>query len=235
MHHVRRYARTDLHFNVVAAFFSPSMHDALTDRQQEIYRFIQFFVRTEGTPPTVREIGDGVGLASSSAVHYHLRALTEKGFLTRESRKSRGITLSGKATSSAVGDSCIQLPVVSRGEAGGKRVKPEAMLWVDRYLLRRATSPERCLCMRAADDGMAGAGIYRGDLVLVERVRLKELDSGATVGAITNNRCLVRRYEYDDGRHVLKPASRHHSTQSFSPESSDVHPLGRVIGVLRRV
>jgi repressor LexA len=206
----------------------------LTGRQQEIWDFLVDYVGRHGYPPTVREIGDHVGLASPSTVHAHLANLERAGYLRRDPTKPRALELTGlrRHDVAAAHEASTQaLPLVGEIAAGGPLLAEEN---VEEYV----ELPEQ-LCGGAADfllrvkgDSMIDAGILEGDLVVVRR------QTTATNGEIvialagddeTADEATVKRYFRENGRIRLQPENA-----SLEPiYARHVNILGKVVGVFR--
>jgi repressor LexA len=206
----------------------------LTGRQQEIWDFLVEYVGRHGYPPTVREIGDHVGLASPSTVHAHLANLERAGYLRRDPTKPRALELTGLRrhdVAAAHETSTRALPLVGEIAAGGPLLAEEN---VEEYV----ELPER-LCGGAADfllrvkgDSMIDAGILEGDLVVVRRQTTAT--NGEIVVALagddeTADEATVKRYFRENGRIRLQPENT-----SLEPiYARHVHILGKVVGVFR--
>jgi repressor LexA len=214
------------------------MPTRLTERQNEAFEFIRRFMRTERKPPTLREIGDALGIRSTNGVSKLVRTLEKKGYLEREPNAARGLRLTEEAEDPfALDAGPPDLPVVSRTASdrpGELRERPSTHLTVDPYLLHGAHGgPDACLIGRAGDDGMNGDGIYKGDLLLIEEMPARDLDNGTMVAFLVGEQLRARRYDYANGRIHLRPADRHYSEETYPPGSSECHVIGRVIGLMR--
>ena len=203
----------------------------LTKRQQEIFDFIKKYSAKYGYPPTVRDIGKAVGLASSSTVHAHLANLEKIGLLRRDPTKPRAIELLDRtvdAVKSVVGGS-DGLPLVGNVAAGQPILADEN---IEDHVARR---PARRAATRASTsspcsgDSMVNAGILAGDLVVV-RPQDTATD-GDIVVALLGEDATVKRF-FQESDHVrLQPEN-----ETMEPiRSREVQVLGRVVGVLRKV
>lgn len=208
----------------------------LTERQNEIVEFIRAFAKRHKKPPTLKEIGKGVGIDWVSAVHKHIAALERKGYLTKTPGEARGIQLIDPTDPFAL-DGPAQLPVVTQAdsanpEAFGRR--PAAFIHVAPYFLKRH-SPEECLVVRAGDDGYRAAGIHKGDLVVVSRQPLPALRSKSIIAAVIQKTIVIRIFDLHNGRVHLEAASRRYQAQSFATKSPEVLLVGPVLASFRRV
>jgi repressor LexA len=205
----------------------------LTGRQQEIWDFLVDYVDRHGYPPTVREIGDAVGLASPSTVHAHLANLERAGLLRRDPTKPRALELSGRGRREAavVEDPRRGLPLLGEIAAGGPLLAEEN---VEDYvtvpeLLERGGAD---FLLRVKGDSMINAGILDGDIVVVRRQQTAE--NGDIVVALAGedeamDEATVKRFFRDAGGVRLQPEN-----DALTPiYASHVQILGKVTGVFR--
>ena len=200
--------------------------DELTDRQTAILQFISRHCRDSGYPPTVREIGFGVGLASPSTVHAHLAKLEAAGHIHRDPTKPRAMYVCRDA---GLEDSRPQrvpveaLPLVGSVAAGAPRLAEQDVEdWV--------TTPfEGDFVLRVSGESMIDAGILDGDLVVVKRQPTAR--DGEIVVAQIEDEATVKRLRRADGRVHLMPENA-----AFEPIVVDeVLILGVVVGVMRKL
>jgi repressor LexA len=205
----------------------------LTKRQQEIFDFIRKHSAKYGYPPTVRDIGKAVGLASSSTVHAHLANLERIGLLRRDPSKPRAIELldrAGSAVESALrgivrGDG---LPLVGSVAAGQPVIAEEN---IEDYVSVPdiAGGGDGEFLLRIRGDSMKDAGILEGDFVVVRSQDTAR--DGDIVVALLGEEATVKRF-FREADHVrLQPEN-----EAMEPiRSKDVKVLGRVVGLLRSV
>ncbi len=197
----------------------------LSDRQQAILAFISRHCASNGYPPTVREIGLAVGLASPSTVHAHLAKLEAAGAIKRDPTKPRAMFLcaNGSDCEEVAGPPEGTLPLVGAVAAGLPRLAEEDVEdWV-------RVPFEGDYLLRVTGDSMTNAGILDGDLVAVRRQQTAV--DGEVVVAQIEDEATVKRLFRRDGRVVLQPEN-----DAYEPiVADDVHILGRVVGVLRRL
>jgi repressor LexA len=201
----------------------------LTKRQQEIFDFIKKYSAKYGYPPTVRDIGKAVGLASSSTVHAHLSNLEKVGMLRRDPSKPRAIELLDRAVG-AVKDvvSPAGLPLVGHVAAGQPILAEEN---IEDYVSvpEIAGGEEGEYILRVRGDSMKNAGILEGDFVVV-RPQDTAAD-GEIVVALVGEEATVKRFFREEDHVRLQPEN-----ETLEPiRSRDVRVLGRVVGVFRRV
>jgi repressor LexA len=205
----------------------------LTGRQQEIWDFLVDYVDRHGYPPTVREIGERVGLASPSTVHAHLANLERAGFLKRDPTKPRALELTGlrrPETRSAHASNAQGLPLMGEIAAGGPLLAEENIEeYVD--LPERLVGPADFL-LRVKGDSMIDAGILDGDLVVVRKSDTAV--NGDIVVALAGDdeeadEATVKRYFRESGRVRLQPENA-----ALEPiYAKHVQILGKVVGVFR--
>ncbi len=199
----------------------------LTKRQQEIFDFIKRYSAKYGYPPTVRDIGKAVGLASSSTVHAHLANLEKVGLLRRDPSKPRALELLDRAVGSV--KSVVRpngLPLVGQVAAGQPVLAEENIEdYVEVPPLVGGEDGEYLLRVRG--ESMQDAGILEGDLVVV-RPQQTATD-GEIVVALVGEEATVKRF-FQEADHVrLQPEN-----ESMEPiRSKDVLVLGRVVGLMR--
>src|SRR5688572_2075153 len=154
----------------------------LTDRQKEVLEFIQESISGRGYPPTLREIGERMGIRSTNGVNDHLKALEKKGYLAREDPKSRalrplklpnlgGRTGAGSVTAVPLADDTIEVPVIGRVAAGAPLLAVENVedtVKVDRFFLG-ATPAREVFALRVKGDSMIDDGIHDGDFIFVRK------------------------------------------------------------------
>ncbi len=212
----------------------------LTSRQQQIYEFVTRYADRHGYPPTVREIGDAVGLASPSTVHAHLANLERAGYLRRDPTKPRALELVGRerpaADPATVGEAgrVRVLPLVGQIAAGGPLLAEENV--EDHMAVPEPLSSgvgEEFL-LRVRGDSMIGAGILQDDYVVVRRQQTAQ--NGDIVVALVGDHeateeATVKRFFREDGRVRLQPEND--ALEPLFPEH--VHILGKVVGVFRRL
>ena len=206
----------------------------LTTRQQEIWQFLSEYVDEHGYPPTVREIGDAVGLASPSTVHAHLANLERAGLIRRDPTKPRAIELIGRRreeASAPPAESSPRLPLLGRIAAGGPLLAEEAI--EDEIAVPEPLGRNADFLLRVKGESMIEAGILDGDIVVVHRQA--DARGGDIVVALvgddeTADEATVKTFHREkDGRIRLQPENS--SLAPLYPEHVEV--LGKVTGVFR--
>lgn len=205
------------------------MTDGLTERQRQVLQYIKDEIHLKGYPPSVREIGEAIGLSSSSTVHGHMARLEEKGFIRRDPTKPRAIEVLGDS-----GDSprrrTVHVPVVGRVTAGSP-------IFVDQNIEDHFPLPADFVRADEADlffltiqgDSMIDAGILDGDYVLVRRQQ--QAHNGDIVVAMIEDEATVKRFFKEQGRIRLQPENRF--MDPLIVPTAQI--LGKVIGLIRRM
>ncbi len=203
----------------------------LTKRQQEIFDFIKKYSARYGYPPTVRDIGKAVGLASSSTVHQHLANLEKIGILRRDPSKPRAIELLDRAVQEVrniVGSTDGGLPLVG-SVAAGQPVLAEENIEEYVNVPDVAGGDHGEYVLRVRGDSMKDAGILDGDLVVVRPQ--DTADDGDIVVAMVGEDATVKRYFLESDHVRLQPEN-----DAMEPiRSRDVRVLGRVVGLMRTI
>ena len=200
----------------------------LTGRQQEIWDYLVDYVDQHGYPPTVREIGEAVGLASPSTVHAHLANLERAGLLRRDPTKPRALELVGREKGAAAAD-VDRLPLVGQIAAGGPLLAEEN---IEDHLAVPETLRGDFL-LRVKGESMIDAGILDGDIVVVQRSQ--DARNGEIVVALAGDdesadEATVKRFFRENGRVRLQPEN-----DALEPiYAPHVQVLGRVTGVFRQ-
>ncbi|MGE5672784.1 MAG: transcriptional repressor LexA [Mycobacterium leprae] len=205
------------------------MPDDLTERQRQVLEFIKQEIRLKGYPPSVREIGEAIGLSSSSTVHGHMARLEEKGFIRRDPTKPRAIEVlddDGPMPRRRT----FNVPVVGRVTAGlpifaEQNVEDHFPLPAD---FVRADESDLFL-LAVQGESMIEAGILDGDYVLVRRQQ--SASNGEIVVALIEDEATVKRFFKEQGHIRLQPENRY-MDPIIVPS---VQILGRVVGLIRRM
>ena len=212
----------------------------LSKRQQSIYEYICSYTKDHGYPPSVREIGSAVGLASPSTVHMHLKALEEKGYIKRDSKKPRTIEVVPEESAASdhgtklvdvhedVDKNVIQLPLVGRVAAGLPILAEqnvEEVLTLPTSIVGDASS----FILRVRGQSMINAGIFDGDYIVVKEEH--EAHNGEIVVALIDDSETVKTFYKEDGHVRLQPEN-----DAMEPIYAD-NPtiLGRVTALIRSI
>ncbi len=220
---------------VVSAF--PDLFAAdLTTRQRRILEFIRASVESHGYPPSVREIGEAVGLVSPSSVAYQLKQLEEKGYLRRDPNRPRAVDVRPPSELVAEDEEAMRsarpapayVPVLGRIAAGGPILAEQAVEEV--FPLPRELVGEGTLfTLQVKGDSMLDAAICDGDWVVVRQQ--PNANNGEIVAAMLDGEATVKTYRRRDGHVWLMPQN-----PAFEPIAGDEATImGRVVAVLRRI
>ncbi|MGH2711782.1 MAG: transcriptional repressor LexA [Actinomycetota bacterium] len=202
----------------------------MTPRQRRILDYIRRTVHDRGYPPTVREIGEAVGLTSSSSVHAQLTNLQKKGLLRKDAARPRAIEVAGTRPR---GSGAVTVPVLGKVAAGAPILADEN---VEEYIAVPASlaSEEEHFALRVAGDSMIEAGIFDGDLVVVRRQDVAE--DGSVVAALlpgpAEEEATIKRLRRRAGRITLVPEN---STMEPYDLPAGGRILGQVVAVLRKL
>jgi repressor LexA len=204
--------------------------EEMTPRQRRILDYIRRTIHDRGYPPTVREIGEAVGLTSSSSVHAQLANLQKKGLLRKDASRPRAIEIAGTRPK---GSGAVTVPVLGRVAAGAPILADEH---VEEYVAVPASlaSEEEHFALRVLGDSMIDAGIFDGDLVIVRRQDVAE--DGSVVAALLPGPA--------EEEATIKRLRRRGTRITLVPENSTMEPfdlpaggriLGQVVAVLRKL
>ena len=205
----------------------------LTAMQQKIYDYIADAIRTQGYPPSVREIGEAVGLKSPSTVHFHMKHLEELGYISKSGRKGRALTLVGPVVSAAPEPPAPEepypvpgrVPVLGDVAAGTPILAQEC---IDDYISFDTQGRDgEYFALRVRGESMLNAGILPGDLVVVHRQSVAQ--NGEIVVALLEDEATVKRLSRRNGQVWLLPEN-----EAYSPiDGRYASILGKVAAVLR--
>jgi len=192
----------------------------LSSMQKKIYEYIAACIREQGYPPSVREIGDAVGLKSPSTVHFHLKHLEEAGVIEKGAGKGRAITLREPAVPEN------QVPIVGNVAAGSPILAEEC---IEDYLtFDTGGRSGEFFALRVRGESMLNAGILPGDLVVVQRQQTAR--NGEIVVAMIEDEATVKTYSRQNGHVWLLPEN-----EAYEPiDGTYAQILGRVAAVVRR-
>lgn len=222
--------------NVVAMPDTPEGSDGLTARQRKILDFISSATADRGYPPSMREIGEAVGLTSSGSVAYQLKILGEKGFINRDATRARALEIVSPITAAlpehlAEGDlmpTAAYVPLVGQIAAGGPILAEQSVEEV--FPLPKSLVGEGQLFMLTVKgDSMIDAAICDGDFVVVRQQATCE--NGDIVAALLDDEATVKTFKKRDGHVWLMPHN-----PAYEPILGDhATIMGKVVSVLRKV
>ena len=229
--------------------------DPGADREQAVLDMIAGSLREQGRPPTIREIGEAFGIASTNGVRYYLDRLERAGKIHRDRWTSRGIELRGPAPASAAAKAsapavlaipkrpagrsasttprnAIEIPLLGRVAAGAPILAEENVedvLIVDGAFVR----PGKHFALRVRGDSMKNAGILDGDVVIVHHEA--PVRSGEIAVAVIGDEATVKRYFPRRDKILLLPENDEYQPIEVRPSDPDFRIAGKVVGVFRRL
>ncbi|MGI6658286.1 MAG: transcriptional repressor LexA [Dethiobacteraceae bacterium] len=198
----------------------------LTPRQRQIFEYIKQEVRTKNYPPSVREIGEAVGLSSSSTVHAHLAKLEEKGLIRRDPSKPRAIVILEDDPAPAYIPEVVPVPLLGQVTAGEPIIAEQN---IEEYfpLPKMMVHQDTVFLLRVRGDSMIDAGILDGDYVIVRQQ--SSANNGEIVVAMLENEATVKRFYKEKDSIRLQPEN-----PAYEPIiSREITIIGKVIGVFR--
>lgn len=202
------------------------MYPDLSQRQTMILDFIKEEISKKGYPPAVREIGEAVGLLSSSTVHGHLQTLEDKGYIRRDPTKPRAIEILDSSSNMPDIKKVVHVPIIGRVTAGQPILAVENVEGTFPLPADLATQ-DNLFMLRVQGESMIEAGILNGDLIIVRQQH--EARNGEIVVALIGEEATVKRFYKERTLIRLQPEN-----SAMEPiYSQDVLILGKVIGVFR--
>lgn len=168
--------------------------EEISEKQKQIFEFIKERIASYGTAPSVREIGSAVGLKSTSSVQYNLNALENAGYIKRDANLKRTIRIAGSA------ESVNHIPLIGTVTAG---VPILATQQIEDYIALSGVTGNNLFALHIKGDSMINAGIYDGDIVIVEQCPVA--DNGEIVVALIDEEATVKRFYKEKGHFRLQP------------------------------
>ncbi len=214
--------------------------EELTDRQNEILAFILKESEARGFPPTIREIGEEMGISSTNGVNDHLKALERKGYLTRGEQQSRSLVPTKRARMVlGIGNrkdpSMIEVPLLGKVAAGAPLLATENVedsVRIDSFLLGGVG--KEVFALRVKGESMIDDGIYDGDFLFVKKTPTAH--PGDIVVALIEDEATVKRYYPEGDRVRFQPANKTMEPIYVSKsEFRSTMILGQVVGVYRKM
>ncbi len=204
--------------------------EKLTKRQKEIYLFLEHFIYQNGYPPSVREIGEAIGLASSSTVHGHLDRLEKKGFIRRDPTKPRAIELLQEDAPTQQMKNTIFIPILGKVTAGQPITAIEDIESYFPLPTEYAHLDGQIFMLHVVGDSMINAGIFDGDLIIVKQ-QTTAVNGDIVVAMTEENEVTVKRFYKEDDYFRLQPEN-----DALEPILlKQIEIIGKVIGVFRNI
>jgi len=202
--------------------------EGTTDRQRRILEVIHEFTAERGYPPSVREIGERVGLSSSSTIHSHLKSLERQGLISRDPTKPRALRSEVAVENRSSGPETVTLPIVGK-VAAGVPITAQENLEGEFVLPSSFARASDGFLLRVQGDSMVDAAILDGDLIVVRPQKVA--NNGEIVVAMLDGEATVKRFYKETGRVRLQPEN-----QTMEPiYATDVQIVGRVEAVVRKL
>jgi repressor LexA len=205
------------------------MPEPLTKIERRILNYLVDYLKENTYQPSIREIGKRFGIKSTKTVSEHLQALADKGHIERDASRSRGVRIVGMNLYPAV----VSAPLYGKIAAGTPALLRDDVR--DSYELdRKLVTSADSFMLEVKGDSMKDAGIYDGDLVVVEPADEDDVRNGDVVAARVEGAATIKRYFAQDGKVVLEPSNTDEAPILVS-EHQDFAVLGRVTGLFRRL
>ena len=202
----------------------------LTKRQTEVLNYIKSYIVSHGYPPTVREIGQALDISSPATVHAHLSHLVEKGFIKKDDAKNRAIELLVENEYEEKNENIVDVPLLGKITAGNPIEaiqNPNEYFSLPAYLI---PNNKEVFTLRVSGDSMINAGIFDGDIVIVERKNVA--NNGEIVVAMTEeNEVTLKTFYKENGYIRLQPENDTMDPFIFPT----VTILGKAIGLYRKL
>lgn len=202
----------------------------LTKRQSEVLNFVKEFMVSHGYPPTVREICNSLGLSSPATVHSHLAQLESKGYIKKNSNKNRAIELLVNNEYLIKKDDVIEVPLLGKITAGSPIEaieRPNEYFSLPAYLIPKQ---KEVFTLKVSGESMINAGIFDGDIVIVERTNTAR--NGEIVVAMTDeNEVTLKTFYKENGYFRLQPENDTMEPFIFK----NITILGKAIGLYRKL
>ncbi|HOO67998.1 MAG TPA: transcriptional repressor LexA [Bacilli bacterium] len=202
----------------------------LTKRQDEVLNYIKEFISKKGYPPTVREIGEGLGLSSPATTFSHLSQLEEKGYIRKNSNKNRALELLVNNEFIKNDDSIVEVPLLGKITAGSpiEAIEyPNEFFSLPAYLI---PNHQEVFTLKVSGESMINIGIYDGDIVIVQRQTVAR-NGDVVVAMNDDNEVTLKTYYKEDGYFRLQPENN-----TMPPIIlKNVTILGKAIGLYRKL
>ncbi len=202
--------------------------DKLTKRQEDVLNFIKSYVAGHGYPPAVREIGKALGLNSPATIQSHISALENKGYIKKTNSKYRSLEIVGN--NEYLNDNVVEVPLLGKITAGSpiEAIEtPNEYFSLPAYLI---PSKEEVFTLKVSGESMINAGIFDGDIVIVQRQNVAK--NGDIIVAMTMENEVTLKTFYKESDHIrLQPEN-----DTMSPIIlPNCHILGKAIGLYRKL
>ena len=192
----------------------------VSDKQKNILNFINIFIEKHGYAPSIREICLGVNLKSTSTVQYHIEKLIKSGYLQKNYKKSRAITLNSTNFQN-------KIPILGEIAAGSLLMAEENVIGTVNY--HNSDNSSDLFALSVSGDSMIDEGIHEKDLVIIDKsIEIKNGDIGAFL--INNSEGTIKFLKNLNGKQYLVPANKNYKN---IPVNENVKPIGKVVSLIR--
>ena len=192
----------------------------VSDKQKNILNFINIFVEKNGYAPSVREICMGVGLKSTSTVQYHIEKLINSGYLQKNYKKSRALTVNSQISKN-------KIPILGEIAAGSLLMAEENVIGSVNYPNSEETT--ELFALSVSGDSMIDEGIHEKDLVIIDKsLQIKNGDIGAFL--INNTEGTIKFLRNIEGKNYLVPANKNYKKIQVN---ENIQPIGKVVSLIR--
>lgn len=203
--------------------------EKLTERQEDILNALKQFIATKGYPPTVRELGEAVGLSSPATTQFHLNKLEDKGYIKKDNAKNRTIELLVPNEYAIKDEKSVEVPLLGKVTAGNPIEAIEVPNEFFTLPVDLISNKKEVFALHVSGESMINVGIYDGDIIIVERKNTAE--NGDTIVAMTDeNEVTVKTFYKENGYIRLQPENDFMAPIILP----NVTVLGKVIGLYRK-
>jgi repressor LexA len=207
----------------------------LSERQRKMIEFLRTFTLENGYPPTIRQIGEAVGIPSTSVVNYNLNSLQRAGYITRDRTVSRGIKLNASVGRARPGVDVIAVPLLGRIAAGQPIPVPEDSFGGDTIELTRMLVPasKDVYALQVRGNSMIDAFINDGDVVIMHYQETAERGDMIAAWLMPDEATTLKRYYPEEDRVRLQPENSQMEPIYIAPQNLRIQ--GKVVAVIRRL
>ncbi len=216
------------------------MDEHLSERQQRILEFANEYIRENGYPPSIREIGAAAGISSTSVVSYNLRRLEEQGYISRDREVSRGLKLTSTARAQMMPEAVVRLPLLGRIVAGEPVPVPASdfpLMGDETIELTRDIlgDPEGLYALQVEGNSMIDALVHDGDIVVMRHQQRVENGEMAAIWLKEREEVTLKRFYQEEGGQVRLQPANPTMRPIYVDDPSLVEVQGKVVMVIRQL
>ncbi|MCI8588130.1 MAG: transcriptional repressor LexA [Bacilli bacterium] len=204
--------------------------EKLTERQAEILKALKQIMAEKGYPPTVRELGEIVGLSSPATTQFHLNKLEEKGYIKKDNSKNRTIELLVPNEYAKKDEKAVEIPLLGKVTAGNPIEAIETPNEFFTLPIDLIPNKKDVFALHVSGESMINVGIYDGDIIIVEKKNTA--NNGDTVVAMTEENEVTVKTFYKENDHIRLQPENDFMSPIILP---NVHILGKVVGLYRKL